>query len=347
MQDALDKASKGRTTIVIAHRLSTIQNANKIVVVEKGQVVEQGSHAELMALDGLYASLVRIQQVRGAIKGAATVDPNAPATLATTDASTDTLAGITSKDLLEADELPPQEEEVVAKKPAPAKRATTSTSAAPGQKEPEPELDPEDLKVPTDGALLRSYKLNSPEWIFIVLGAFGAAINGASFPVYSILFSHVMFDLLTKTGDDLMSAASFWAGMFCVMAIGVAIGQFLQNAMMTYAGEKLTVRLRSVRRASVSCLFFPSHLSFFLCVCVQMLFKVILRQNIGWFDEERHSTGALATRLANDAARVQGAVGGNLGVAVQTMSTVVAGLVIAFTASWYLEKKKKMNQNCI
>lgn len=63
VQEALDKARQGRTTIVIAHRLSTIQTADMIVAISKGKVVELGSHKQLMEKKGLYFELVMAQKV--------------------------------------------------------------------------------------------------------------------------------------------------------------------------------------------------------------------------------------------------------------------------------------------
>ncbi len=65
VQNALETLMKGRTTIVVAHRLSTIENADRIVVMERGRIAEIGSHAELISRSGLYAGLHKLQFDRG------------------------------------------------------------------------------------------------------------------------------------------------------------------------------------------------------------------------------------------------------------------------------------------
>jgi subfamily B ATP-binding cassette protein MsbA len=61
VQEALDRLMNERTVLVIAHRLSTIVNADKIIVLEKGKIVEMGSHKDLLATKGLYKKLHDIQ----------------------------------------------------------------------------------------------------------------------------------------------------------------------------------------------------------------------------------------------------------------------------------------------
>ena len=65
VQDALNRQMKDRSVLIIAHRLSTVENADRIIVIDEGRVVEEGSHSELMAQAGLYSKLVYKQLLSG------------------------------------------------------------------------------------------------------------------------------------------------------------------------------------------------------------------------------------------------------------------------------------------
>ena len=64
MQDAINNMMQNRTSIVIAHRLSTIRHADEIIVLQKGKIVERGTHEQLMGENGFYRKLVEMQEVR-------------------------------------------------------------------------------------------------------------------------------------------------------------------------------------------------------------------------------------------------------------------------------------------
>ena len=87
---------------------------------------------------------------------------------------------------------------------------------------------------------------------------------------------------------------------------------FIQDVCLGVSSEKLTTRLRSLS------------------------FKAMLRQEIGWFDQERNSTGALLARLADDASKVQGATGTHLAVLLETIVGLLMAVIVAFLYSWAL-----------
>uniref|UniRef100_T1JDG5 ABC-type xenobiotic transporter n=1 Tax=Strigamia maritima TaxID=126957 RepID=T1JDG5_STRMM len=172
---------------------------------------------------------------------------------------------------------------------------------------PEDEEEDQDILKPP---LFRIIKLNSPEWPYILLGCFGAIGFGCTTPVYALLFGDIMGVLSITVENEARKESEFYAILFVVLGLWAGISCFLQMYMFAVAGDKLTARIRKLTFAS------------------------ILNQECGWFDEPKNSTGALCTRLAVDAANVQGATGSRIGILLQSFSTVIIALVFALVLVW-------------
>ena len=278
VQEALEVAARGRTTIIIAHRLSTIKNADMICVFDQGVIAERGQHDELMGLQGIYFRLVERQAMHTEVE---TADANAS-----------------------------DEKATESKRPTLTRSATAAgdNSQAGGV-----ELEGLDSnKVSTDGIAWRTLKLISPEWYTLLPGLFGAIGAGLMFPLFSLIFSQMLTDLLFLTGADLIYASKYWAVAFLILATFAGVCKYLQVAAFAVTGERLTERMRV------------------------MLFRSIVRQDIAFFDDKAHSTGTLTTLLANDATLIKGAAGPMIGSVIQILSTITGALVISLTACWQL-----------
>ncbi|KAF2262188.1 leptomycin B resistance protein pmd1 [Lojkania enalia] len=194
VQDALDRVSKNRTTIVIAHRLSTIKRADKIIVMRQGKLVEQGSHEELLKDEtGVYFGLVHAQNLA-----------------------------------LEAEEEE-EEKDLAIKK---IKTGDTEHSKFGHKHDLEQGIVAEDPEYKQKG-LLRSFGRLIYEqrhhWFLYTISVLGVLGAGAVYPLQAYIFANIVqvFTFVEVDPPRFVREGNFWSGMFGVEAAGVGISYFV------------------------------------------------------------------------------------------------------------------------
>lgn len=222
VQEALERAAEGRTTVVIAHRLSTVRNADVISVFKEGVIVESDSYDALMQKpDGIFRDLVEMQQV----------------------------AAQKSKEsaLHAEDEADSREVDSYVREQKSMNKSTVIDSIDGGLVSKDGKLgiesDSEDSTPDVDdGVIGRAYHLNKAEWPFMLVGCIGAAMAGASWPLSALVFSEVT----TLLGaPDKKDEIAFWAACFIAVGAGALVGNILQMGMLGISGERLTRKIRA------------------------------------------------------------------------------------------------------
>ncbi|PKS12635.1 hypothetical protein jhhlp_000843 [Lomentospora prolificans] len=221
VQQALDNVSKGRTTITIAHKLATIRNADNIVVMDKGRIIEQGTHRSLLESNGAYARLVRAQDLSMTAKQ---------------DSESD------SSDKDTQDEAEDQDEPKHLGLTKSLTRYSTTTNR---HMETQLERDNYD-NWKRFGLLHTIWKLvvSSPElkWTYLVLllGCLGSA---ASYPGQAILMSRFI-EVFKFTGSKMQEKGNFFALMFLVIACGCLVVYFITGWTSNVIAQTLNHKYR-------------------------------------------------------------------------------------------------------
>ncbi|KAI9344643.1 multidrug resistance transporter-like protein [Obelidium mucronatum] len=306
VQNALDAVSKDRTTIVIAHRLSTIKTADRIVVLDKGTIIETGTHAELIALGGTYFQLVEKQKIKQRV-----------------DSVLKTKTATESEDEEEAFVTPLKMDNVQVVKDGKTGDAvetrlqledTKAMSNALSQAHKDKEAENKAI-LKKQAPIWRVLQLMKPEWKYIAVGLFGASGAGVVFPLFALIFSTVIV-ILIGPKDEIdpgpFQGANFYAFLFVVIGMSTFVVFSLQNIGFELAGSALTRRLRLIT------------------------FKAMMRQEVGFYDEPGHGLGALTARLAVDASKVGELVSKVWADLAQMFVTALCGFTIAFYYSWQL-----------
>ncbi|KAF8902794.1 multidrug resistance protein 1 [Gymnopilus junonius] len=291
VQNALDKATAGRTTIVIAHRLSTVRDADKIYVMgSQGVVLESGTHNELLAdADGVYSKLVAAQRLRE-------VGDAVPIELEEHE------AGISSILLQRQRSGSAISIDNVSEKPSidAVKEETVKL------------IPPADTSYSMTYLFRRMGRINKSNWPLYICGTVGAIGVGCVYPAFGIVYAQAVTTFQIMPDDpelrhELRTDGNRNAQWFFVIALLSTLAMAVQTFFFARSAAFLTSKLRLLS------------------------FKAILRQDIEFFDQERNSTGALTSGLSSDSQKVNGLAGVTLGSIIQSCTTVVAGIIIGLS----------------
>ncbi|XP_049353978.1 LOW QUALITY PROTEIN: ABC transporter B family member 6-like [Solanum verrucosum] len=396
VQGALDLLMLGRSTIIIARRLSLIRNADYIAVMEEGQLVEMGTHDELIALDGLYAELLKCEEAAKLPrrmpmrnhKGTAVfqVEKDSSASHSFQEPSSPKMMKSPSLQRVSgahafwpADVTFSSQESPHNRSPPPEQMVENGMPLDSADKEPSirrqdsfemrlPELpkidvqsanrklsnnsDPESPVSPlltSDPKNERSHsqtfsrpnsefddfpntseetkdtenreppsfwrlvELSLAEWLYALLGSTGAAIFGSFNPLLAYVIALIVTAYYTT--DDkhhLRREVDRWCLIIACMGGVTVFANFLQHFYFGIMGEKMTERVR------------------------RMMFSAMLRNEVGWFDEEENSADNLSMRLANDATFVRAAFSNRLSIFIQDTSAVIVAILIGMLLQWRL-----------
>jgi ATP-binding cassette subfamily B (MDR/TAP) protein 1 len=217
IQAAIERASQGRTVISIAHRLSTIRAASKIIVMKKGDIIEQGSHDQLMTLDGSYADMVRLQTVKSE------------------DSASSSRTSLDSRD---ADTISDEKQALTAQEPD-AVPPSNTTNAAPAE--------------PTKGVIVAGsirktmLPLTRPYALLLALAFFAALIVGGQYCGSAELFGNIMGVMSPcNTPDYIRSQGELLSGLWFMLACIAFLANFTSWATFGLISERLIFRVRNL-----------------------------------------------------------------------------------------------------
>ena len=302
VQEALDKllAAKRRTTIVIAHRLSTVKNADKIVVLSDGAVVEEGTHDALMASNGTYATLVAMQT--SSMKGENSRVSSSAALDGLVDAST--TQGVSCSGDDKNGSVGCKDEGLA------LTSAELTTEAGPQAEAVEVEVEVEVDPKTEQSATAWIWSLTEKDRWLILPVCLGIVLNGGSFPLIGYFLSEMIALFFNPDTDEMRKEAQFWALMFIVLAVATATGNFLSTYCFGIVTEHLAKEVR------------------------QRSFRQMLCLDVEWYDRPENSAGTISQRLTTDSMSIKAIAGERAATSATQMVTLCVSLGVAFYFCW-------------
>ncbi|KAI3779497.1 hypothetical protein L2E82_09218 [Cichorium intybus] len=300
VQDALDQASVGRTTIIVAHRLTTIRKADKIVVLQSGKVIESGSHDELMWKNngedgGAYYQMVQLQQ--SATQNETVDNSYTPRSQRNLSYQTPTTP-VSVRSSFQNSPISPI---------SPTLSMAHSVQMYSFEESDDEYLIEKPERSPSQWRLLQ---MNAPEWKNALLGCIGASGFGAISPIHAYFLGSVVSVYFLPDKAKVKSETEF----YCIVFVGLGIACFFTNLLQHYnfavMGERLTKRVR------------------------EKMLENVLTFEVGWFDREENTSAAVCARLATEASLIRSLVGDRISLLLQVFVSAFLSFLLALIITW-------------
>lgn len=214
VQQALNSVMSHRTTVIVAHRLSTIRDADTIIVLKNGQVVEKGTHSELMSRAGEYASLVSVQV-------------------------SEHTTNLTSDNMIKTPVICSTQSQV---HPYAEAYHQQSKSDSNDELQTNSKVNVQESRV--SGSVWELIKLNAPEWPCALFGSVGAVLAGMEAPLFALAITHVLTVFYSHDDAGIKHEVRKISFIFVGAAFVTLFIYFLQHYFYTLMGERLIARVR-------------------------------------------------------------------------------------------------------
>ncbi|KFA49980.1 hypothetical protein S40293_05954 [Stachybotrys chartarum IBT 40293] len=296
IQDAVERAAKGRTVISIAHRLSTIRNADNIIVMDQGRVVEQGPYATLMAIEGgVFAHMAGLQTLGSTDHGEGT------------SLSGDTLDAASLKTDIAAEKSDAGEVSEL-------KETDAKLTAAEDTKSTDEEATPSTTELDTKRSIGHVFgkfgRIIRPSLLYLVLAVVAAVIVGATFSSAGVIIGHVVGALnpCANLASEIVSSGAFFSGMIFMLAGIELLANFFAWSLFGVIAERILFTARVLS------------------------FRSLMEQGLSW--HQAMTSTKLLGIITKDTAAIGGFSGSTISTVLSILVNFVIAIILSHIIAW-------------